>query len=133
MLELLIAIRTGVCGDLLAVDPQRDIHLVEKTRDGIGRDWKIDLLQNFCDLLRRLPDPLQPWDGISLCRALEESRWHRLFRAFFFHGFAPAARSACAVHFHVLSQQLLSAAGHGVRSEVEKVGQLAIAAAAQLE
>jgi len=65
MLELLITVGTGVGGDLLAVDPQREIHLVEKTRDGIGRDRNIDLLQNFGDLLGRLTGPLQPCDGIS--------------------------------------------------------------------
>jgi hypothetical protein len=36
MLELLIPVRTGVGGDLLAVDPQREVHLVKKTRDGTG-------------------------------------------------------------------------------------------------
>jgi hypothetical protein len=30
MLELLIPVGTGVGGDLLAVDAQREIHLVEK-------------------------------------------------------------------------------------------------------
>ena len=65
MLELLIAVRTGIDGDLLAVDPQREMHLVEKTSDGIGRDRDLDLLQNFCDLLGRLTGPFQSGDGIS--------------------------------------------------------------------
>ena len=51
----------------------------------------------------------------------------------FFHRLAPAASSAHAVHFHVLSQQLLSSPGHGVRIEIEEVGQLAIATTAQLQ
>ena len=36
VLELLIAVRAGVGGDLLAVDAQREIHLVQKTRHRIG-------------------------------------------------------------------------------------------------
>ena len=64
MLELLIAIGAGVGGDLLAVDAQREIHLVQKTSDRIGRDGNVDLLKNLCDLLRRLASPLQPSDGI---------------------------------------------------------------------
>src|SRR5260370_11796665 len=65
MLELLIPVRTGVGGDLLPVDAQREIHLVQKTRDGIGGYRNIDLLQNLRDLLRRLPCPLQSRDGIA--------------------------------------------------------------------
>ena len=45
MLELLIAVGTGVGGDLLAVDAQREIHLVQKTSDRIGRDRNVDLLE----------------------------------------------------------------------------------------
>ena len=63
-LELLIPVRTGIGGDLLAVDPQGEIHLVEKASDGVGRNRDIDLLQNLRDLLGRLPSPLQPGDGI---------------------------------------------------------------------
>ena len=51
----------------------------------------------------------------------------------FFHRLAPAAGSAHAIHCHVLSQQLLSSPGYGVRIEVEEFGQLAIAATAQLQ
>ena len=65
MLELLIAIRARVGGNLFTVDAQRKIHLVEKTSDRIGRDRDIDLLENLGDLLRRLAGPLQPGDGIS--------------------------------------------------------------------
>jgi hypothetical protein len=38
MLELLIAVGGGIGGDLLAIDAQREIHLVQKTSDGVGRD-----------------------------------------------------------------------------------------------
>src|SRR5712692_7301842 len=65
MLELPIAVGTGVGGDLLAVDAQREIHLVQKASDRIGRDRNADLLKNFGDLLRRLAGPLQPRNGIS--------------------------------------------------------------------
>ena len=65
MLELLIAVGAGVGGDLLTVDAQREIHLVEKTSDGIGRDRDIDLSENLRDLLGRLAGPLQTGDGIS--------------------------------------------------------------------
>ena len=90
MLELLITVGTGVGGDLLAVDPQREIHLVEKTRDGIGRDRNIDLLQNFGDLLGRLTGPLQPCDGIS-GRVVLQKNLDRLdyFGRFFSTGLRP--------------------------------------------
>jgi hypothetical protein len=65
MLELLIPVGAGVGGDLLPIDAQRKIHLVEKARDGIGRNRNIDLLKKFCDRLRCLAGPLQPGDGIS--------------------------------------------------------------------
>src|SRR5260370_18187715 len=65
MLELLIPVRTGVGGDLLPVDAQREIHLVQKTRDGIGGYRNIELLPNLPALLRRLPCPLQSRDGIA--------------------------------------------------------------------
>jgi hypothetical protein len=39
-------IGTGVGGDLLAVDAQREIHLVQETSDRIGRDRNVDLLKN---------------------------------------------------------------------------------------
>ena len=65
MLELLITVGAGVGGDLLAVDAQREIHLVQKTSDRIGGDPNADLLKNLGDLLGRLAGPLQPGDGIS--------------------------------------------------------------------
>ena len=65
MLELLVAVGAGVGGDLLAVDAQREIHLIEKTSDRIGRDRDVDLLENLGDLFRGLAGPLQSRDGIS--------------------------------------------------------------------
>src|SRR5574341_134908 len=73
MLELLIAVGTGGGGDLLAVDPQREIHLVEQAGDRIGRHRDIDLLQDFGDLLGCLPGPLQPGDGVSGRIVLQEN------------------------------------------------------------
>jgi hypothetical protein len=65
MLELPIAVGGGIGGDLLAVDAQREIHLVQKTSNRIGRDRDVDLLKNLCDLLGGLAGPLQPGDGVS--------------------------------------------------------------------
>ena len=65
MLELLITVGAGVGGDLLAIDAQREMHLVEEASDRIGRDRDIDLLENFRDLFGGLPSPLQAGDGIS--------------------------------------------------------------------
>ena len=58
MLELLIAVGTGVGGDLLTVDAQREIHLVEQTSDRVGRHRNIDLLENVSDLFGCLARPL---------------------------------------------------------------------------
>src|SRR6266508_5727429 len=57
MLELLIAVGAGVGGNLFAIDAQREIHLVQETSDGIGRDRNVDLLKNLGDLFRRLAGP----------------------------------------------------------------------------
>ena len=65
MLELLIPEGAGVGGDLLPIDAQREIHLVEKARDGIRRNRNVDLLKKFCDRLGRLAGPLQSGDRIS--------------------------------------------------------------------
>ncbi len=65
MLELLIPVWTGVGGDLLAVDAEREIHLVQEASDRIGRDRNVDLRENVGDLLCRFASPLQPRDGIS--------------------------------------------------------------------
>ena len=73
MLELLIAVGAGVGGDLLAVDAQREIHLVEQPSDRIGRDRDIDLPENLGDLLSRLAGPLQPGDGIAGGIVLQEN------------------------------------------------------------
>ena len=65
MLELLIAVGTGIAGDLLAVDAQREIHLVQQASHGIGRDRDVDGLKNFGNLLGCLAGPLQPRNRIS--------------------------------------------------------------------
>jgi hypothetical protein len=53
-----------------------------------------------------------------------------IISGFFFHRLASAAHSARTIHFR---QQLLSSAGHGVRSEIEEVGQVTVAATSRLE
>ena len=65
MLELLIPVRTGVGGDLLAVDAQREIHLVQEASDSIGRNRNVDLPQHLGDQFRRLASPLQSCDRVS--------------------------------------------------------------------
>ena len=73
MLELLVAVGGGVGGDLLAVDAQREIHLVQKTSNRIGRNRDVDLLKNQCDLLGGLACPLQPGDRVSGCIVLQKN------------------------------------------------------------
>src|SRR6266545_1480342 len=103
MLELLIAVGAGVSGDLLAVDAQREIHLVEKTTDGVGRDRNIDLLENLRDLLSGLASPLQPGDGIAGGIVFQENLdGIDYFGRFFFHALTASAGFASTVDFHVL-------------------------------
>src|SRR5215469_12499339 len=73
MLELPITVGAGAGGDLLAVDAQREIHLIEEASDRMGRDGDIDLLENFRDLFGGLPSPLQAGDGISGGVVLQEN------------------------------------------------------------
>ena len=65
MLELLIPVRTGIGGNLLAVDAQREIHLVQEPSDRTGRYRNVDFLEHLGDLLCRHASPLQPRDRIS--------------------------------------------------------------------
>ncbi|MDQ2900945.1 MAG: hypothetical protein M3Y07_14275 [Acidobacteriota bacterium] len=94
MLELLIPVRAGVGGDLLPVDTQREIHLVEKARDGISRNRNIDLLKKVCDLLRRLACPLQSRDGIASRIVLQNDLDGIDYFGSFFHPLAPATHLA---------------------------------------
>ena len=57
----------------LRFDAQREMHLVEKTCDRIGRDGNIDLLEDLGDLLGRLAGPFQPGDGISSGIVLQQN------------------------------------------------------------
>src|SRR5713101_2823409 len=93
--NLLIAVGTGVGGDLLAVDAQREIHLVQKTSDCFGRDRNVDLLKNLGNLLRRLAAPLQPRDGISGRVVLQKNLNGRDYFGRFFPP-ACARRQFCA-------------------------------------
>src|ERR1035438_6131517 len=90
LLELLIAVGSGIGGDLLAVDAQREIHLVQETSHGIGRDRNVDLSKNLGDLLRRLAGPLQSADGIS-CRVMLQKNLDGVdyFGRFFSTGLPP--------------------------------------------
>jgi hypothetical protein len=73
ILELLIAVGGGIGGDLLAIDAQREIHLVQETSYDVGRDRNVDLLKNLCDLLGGLAGPLQSRDGVSGCVMLQKN------------------------------------------------------------
>jgi hypothetical protein len=90
LLELLIAVGGGIGGDLLAVDTQRGIQLVQETTNGVGRDRNIDLLENLCDLLRRLAGPFQSGDGVS-CRVVLQKNLDGIdyFGRFFSTGLRP--------------------------------------------
>ncbi len=91
VLELLIAVGTGVGRDLLAVDPQGEMHLIEKASDRVGRDRDPDLLEDVGDLLRRLAGPLQPSDGIAGGIVLQQNLdGIDYFRRFFSTGLRPA-------------------------------------------
>ena len=91
MLELSIAEGAGVGGDLLAVDAQREIHLVEKTGDRVGRDGNVDLLEKLRDLARRLAGPLETGDGIAGGVVLQENLdGIDYFGRFFSTGLRPA-------------------------------------------
>ena len=65
VVELLVAIRTGSGGELLAIDAQRIIHLVEKAGHGVGGNRDAGLLEQFRDLLRGLARPTETGDGIA--------------------------------------------------------------------
>src|SRR5580658_6997451 len=109
MLEMLSAVGAGAGGDLLAVDAQREIHLVEKTSDRVGRNGTVDLLENLGDVLRRLAGRLQPGDGSAAAIVFQEDLDGIDYFGRFFH-------------------ELASGAGL-----VERVGQLAVATTAHLE
>jgi hypothetical protein len=68
-----IAVGGGIGGDLLAVDAQREIHLVQEAGDCVGRDGNVDLLKNVGDFLGRLAGPLQSRDGIAGCVVLQKN------------------------------------------------------------
>jgi hypothetical protein len=57
-LELLIAEGAGAGGQILAIGPQREVHVVEQAGHGVSRDGDIQLLEQFGDLLRSLVGPL---------------------------------------------------------------------------
>jgi hypothetical protein len=103
MLELLVAVGTGVSGDLLAVDAQREIHLIQETSDSIGRDRNVDLLKTsaiFAVVLRVHFNPVMGSPAVSCSRRISMAS---IISGVFFHQLAPAASSARAVHFHILS------------------------------
>ena len=100
MLELPISVGTGVGGDLLAVDAQREMQIVQEASNRIGGDRKARFGKSRGDILRSLAGPLQSGDRISGGIVLEQSLdGSDYFGRFFFTGLRPPpvlrARSTC--------------------------------------
>ena len=113
MLELLIAVGAGVGGDLLAVNAQREIHLVEKTSDRVGRHWNVDLLENLRDLLRRLAGPLRPVMGSPAVSCSRRISMASIISGVFFPR-ACGQRRLC-VHRRFPRLGLIAVVAHGPR------------------
>jgi hypothetical protein len=67
--ELLIAVGTGIGGNLLVIDAKRVAHLVEKAGYGSGAHDDAKVAQRHGDLLGRAARPLQAGDRIA-CRVV---------------------------------------------------------------
>ena len=65
VLELLIAMRAGIRGELLVIDVERIIHFVEEASHGVGGDGHAGLLEQLGDLFRRAARPPQPRDRVA--------------------------------------------------------------------
>lgn len=99
-MELPVAVRAGVGGDLLAVDAQREMQIVQEACDCTRGDRKARFRKSRGDILRGLAGPLQSGDRISGGIVLEQSLdGSDYFGRFFFTGLRPPpvlrARSTC--------------------------------------
>ena len=63
--ELLVAIGTGVGGELFLVDAQRIAHLMQEAGDGVGADDDPEVAERHGHFGGRPPGPLQSSDGIA--------------------------------------------------------------------
>ena len=63
--KLLVAIRTGVGGELLVIDAERIAHLMEQPGDGIGADRDPEVAERHGDFGGRAAGPFQAGDGIA--------------------------------------------------------------------
>ena len=63
--ELIVAIGTGVGGELLVIDAQGIAHLLEQPGDGVGTDEDTEVAERHGDLGGRAAGPLQAGDGIA--------------------------------------------------------------------
>src|SRR6266581_4026642 len=116
MLELLIAVRTGVGGDLLAVDSQREIHLVEKTRDRILAETGISICCRtsaiFSVVLRVHFSPVMGSPAVSCSRRTSMAS---IISGVFFP--AACARRPLCVRGPLLRPEPTTAAGRAPRCE----------------
>jgi hypothetical protein len=62
---LLVAIRTGVGGELFVVDAQRIAHGLEQPGDGVGTDVDAEVAERRGDFGGRAPGPFQAGDGVA--------------------------------------------------------------------
>ena len=63
--KLLVAIRTGVGGELLVVDAQRIAHGLEQPGDGVGTDVDAEVAERQGDFGGRAAGPFQAGDGVA--------------------------------------------------------------------
>src|SRR2546426_4346917 len=65
VLKLLVAIPVGSRADLLAIDPERKVHLLEESSHGSAGHLDAELLELLGNLLRCPPDPPEPGHRIA--------------------------------------------------------------------
>src|SRR2546426_896445 len=63
--KLLVAIRTGVGGELLLIDTERIAHLLEEPRDGVGTDRDAEVAECHRHFSGRAAGPFHASDGIA--------------------------------------------------------------------
>ena len=63
--KLLVAIRTGVGGELLLIDTERIAHLLEEPRDGVGTDRDAEGAERHRHFGGRAAGPFHASDGIA--------------------------------------------------------------------
>ena len=91
ILELLIAVRAGVCGKHLVVDAERVAHLMKQAADSIGGNEDSHFGEKDSNLVGGTPTPFQSGHRIATRVVLEEPfNGGDYLRRFFSTGFRPA-------------------------------------------